>query len=245
MKTVIVIPARLASTRLPRKVLADICGKPLIQRVWERVQQARLADEIVIATDSQEVAGLVEAWGGKALMTDPACQSGTERIASLLAQLDADLILNVQGDEPLVDPDMLDALVASWKAAPCDLVTPVYRITSVDDLFNPNIVKVVRAADGRALYFSRSPVPYVRDVPREQWLERQPFWGHIGVYGYSRAVLAKYVSLPASPLQQAESLEQLRFLEAGYSFQTVETSYHSIAVDTQDDLEKVRRMICG
>jgi 3-deoxy-manno-octulosonate cytidylyltransferase (CMP-KDO synthetase) len=244
MKSLAVIPARLASTRLPRKVLADICGKPLIQHVWERVSQAKNIDSVIVATDSPEVVQIVAGWGGKALLTDPACQSGTERIASILGELDADLILNVQGDEPLVDPGMLDALVASWTSAPCDLITPIYRITSMEDLRSPNVVKVARAQDGRALYFSRSPIPYVRDWPMEKWLEHQAFWGHIGVYGYRKEVLAKYAELPASPLQQAESLEQLRFLEAGYSFQTVETTYRSVAVDTQEDLEKVGRMIC-
>jgi 3-deoxy-manno-octulosonate cytidylyltransferase (CMP-KDO synthetase) len=114
----------------------------------------------------------------------------------------------------------------------------------VEDLNNPNVVKVARAQAGRALYFSRSPMPYVRDWPQEKWLEHQPFWGHIGVYGYHKEVLSKYAGLPVSPLQQAESLEQLRFLEAGYVIQTVETTYHSIAVDTQDDLEKVRHILC-
>jgi 3-deoxy-manno-octulosonate cytidylyltransferase (CMP-KDO synthetase) len=244
MKTIAIIPSRLASTRLPRKVLADICGKPLVQHVWERVSRAKNIDAVIVATDSPEVVQVVAGWGGRALLTDPNCQSGTERIASLLDHLNADLILNVQGDEPLVDSDMLDALVARWKSSPCDLITPVYRITSVDDLVNPNVVKVARAQDGRALYFSRSPIPYVRDWPQEKWLEHQAFWGHIGVYGYRKQVLAKYAELPISPLQAAESLEQLRFLEAGYTFQTVETTYHSIAVDTQADLEKVRRIIC-
>jgi 3-deoxy-manno-octulosonate cytidylyltransferase (CMP-KDO synthetase) len=243
LKTIAVIPARLASTRLPRKVLADISGKPLLQHVWERVLQAKNIGRIIIATDSKEVAQAAEGWGSEAILTDPACQSGTERIASILAQLEADLILNVQGDEPLIDPAMLEELVDHWLVDPCDLITPVYRITSTDDLKNPNIVKVARAQDGRALYFSRSPIPYVRDWLVEQWLEHQAFWGHTGVYGYRRDVLAKFMSLPNSSLQQAESLEQLRFLEAGYSFQTVESTYRSIAVDTQADLEKVRGIL--
>lgn len=239
-----VIPARLASTRLPRKVLAELCGKPLIQHVWERVCLANTIECVIIAADSVEVVDVVKDFGGQALLTDPDCQSGTERIASLLDQLDADLVLNVQGDEPLVDPDMLDALVSGWLSAPCDLITPVHRIDNPEDLRNPNVVKVARAQDGRALYFSRSPVPYVRDCPPDKWLERQPFWGHIGVYGYRPAVLAQYADLPPSRLQAAESLEQLRFLEAGYTFQTVETNYRSVAVDTPDDLEKVRKILC-
>jgi 3-deoxy-manno-octulosonate cytidylyltransferase (CMP-KDO synthetase) len=241
---VAVIPARLASTRLPRKVLADLCGKPLIQHVWERVCRATNIDRVIIAADSIEVVEAVTNFGGQALLTDPDCQSGTERIASLLDQLDADLILNVQGDEPLVDPGMLDALVTGWLSAPCDLITPVYRIENPEDLLNPNVVKVARAQDGRALYFSRSPIPYVRDCPPEGWLERQPFWGHIGVYGYRPSVLAGYAGLPPSRLQAAESLEQLRFLEAGYTFQTVGTTYRSVAVDTAEDLEKVRQILC-
>jgi 3-deoxy-manno-octulosonate cytidylyltransferase (CMP-KDO synthetase) len=244
MTTTAIIPARLGSTRLPGKVLADICGKPLVQHVWAQVSQANNVDSVIVVTDSTEVVQVVTGLGGKAFLTDPACQSGTERIVSILDELDADLILNVQGDEPLVDPGMLDALISSWMSTPCDLITPVYRITNVDDLFNPNVVKVARAQDGRALYFSRSPIPYVRDCLQEKWLEHHVFWGHIGVYGYRKDVLAKYAQLPASPLQQAESLEQLRFLEAGYTFQTVETTYRSIAVDTEADLEKVRRMIC-
>lgn len=244
MYAVAVIPGRLGSTRLPRKVLSNIGGKPLIQHVWERVSQAQTIDDVLVATDSTEVADTVTAWGGKSWMTDSNCQSGTERIASILDELNADLVLNVQGDEPLVDPRMLDALVSKWMSAPCDLITPIYRITCTDDLSNPNVVKVARGQDGRALYFSRSPIPYVRDWPMVNWLEHQDFWGHIGVYGYRREVLEQYMSLPDSSVQQAESLEQLRFLDAGYTFQTVETTYRSVAVDTQEDLEKVRRMIC-
>lgn len=244
MKSTAIIPARLASTRLPRKVLADVHGKPLIWHVWERVSQAKNINSIIVATDSAEVVEVVTDWGGTALLTDPACQSGTERLASLVGELDGDLILNVQGDEPLVDPGMLDSLVANWLSAPCDLITPIYSITNVDDLSNPNVVKVARAYDGRALYFSRNPIPYVRDCPKEQWLEQYSFWGHIGVYGYRKEVLARYTVLPISSLQAAESLEQLRFLEAGYSVHTVETTYQSIAVDTPEDLERVRRILC-
>ena len=244
MKTIAVIPARLGSTRLPRKVLADIGGKPLIRYVWERVSQARNIDAAFIATDSMEVVDVVASWGGKSSLTDPECQSGTERIASIVSNLDVDLVLNVQGDEPLIDPGMLDALVSTWRASPCDLITPVFRIRDLQDLTNPTIVKVARAQSGQALYFSRSAIPYMRDWPLETWLDRHPYWGHIGVYGYRREVLAAYASLPASPLQQTESLEQLRFLEAGYIFQTMETTYRSVAVDTQEDLDKVRKIIC-
>lgn len=243
MKISAVIPARLSSTRLPRKVLARINGKPLIQHVWERVKQVPSLQSVIIVTESEEVVSAVTEFGGVAMMTDPTCKSGTERIASIVDKIEADFILNIQGDEPLIDPVMIDTLIHNWSFDQMDLVTPIYPIHSVDDLFNPNIVKVVRARDGRALYFSRSPIPYIRDLPKERWLEKHCFWGHIGVYGYRRQVLENYFHLPASILQEAESLEQLAFLEAGYSIYTVETAYHSVAVDTPDDLEKVRRIL--
>ena len=179
----------------------------------------------------------------RVIMTSPDCQSGTERIASVLNQLEGDLILNVQGDEPLVDPVMLDALIDRWESVPCELITPVFKIQSLDDLRSPNVVKVARAADGYALYFSRSPIPYLRDVPFEFWLQHASFWGHIGVYGYSREVLGGYFSLPASPLESMERLEQLRFLEAGFRFQTVETDYRPNSVDVPEDLERVRSIL--
>ncbi len=242
-KTIAVIPARLSSTRLPRKVLADIHGHPLIWHVWQRVKQANKIDQVYIATDSDEVKQVAEAFGARVLMTSPECQSGTERIASLIDQLDADLILNVQGDEPLVDPGMLDALVDRWQSVPCELITPVFPIKTLEELQSPNVVKVARASDGRALYFSRSPIPYLRDIPFDSWLQHGTFWGHIGVYGYNRAVLTQFYELPDSPLEKTEKLEQLRFLEAGYSFQTVETEYRPNSVDIADDLERVRRLI--
>jgi len=198
---------------------------------------------VYIATDSDEVRSIAEAFGAKVLMTSPDCQSGTERIASVIDKLEGDLILNVQGDEPLVDPGMLDALVAAWKKDPCDLITPVFKIQSIEELTSPNVVKVARASDGRALYFSRSPIPFLRDHPQNTWLEHADFWGHIGVYGYDRTVLQEYSRLPFSPLEQMERLEQLRFLEAGYCIRTVETAYRPNAVDVAEDLERVRRLL--
>lgn len=190
--------------------------------------------------NSIEVYNTVESWGGKAIMTSTDCRSGTERVSSIIDRVDADCVLNVQGDEPLIDPKMLENLVASWSVVGGDLITPVFQIQTQSDLFNPNIVKVVRGLDGRALYFSRSPIPFVRDIPPERWLELQVFWGHIGVYGYRKEVLMRYPSLPESPLEMAEKLEQLRFLDAGYRIQTTETNYRSVAVDTFADLEHVR-----
>jgi 3-deoxy-manno-octulosonate cytidylyltransferase (CMP-KDO synthetase) len=240
-----VIPARLQSTRLPRKVLADLCGRPLLWHVWNRVIQAKRLAGVYIATDAEEVCTAVEAWGGRVLLTSPDCQSGTERIASVLDDLDGDFILNVQGDEPLVDPCLLDEMVQTWEQDNGDILTPVFQIKELETLRNPNVVKVVRTANGRALYFSRHPIPYVRDHPQERWLEFSSFWGHVGIYGYRRQVLMNYPGLAASPLENVERLEQLRFLEAGYNIQTLETAYHPVAVDTAADLERVRQILTG
>lgn len=242
MKTSAVIPARLASSRLPRKVLVDIQGHPLVWHVWSQVSKTKLIDNIYIATDSEEVKQVGESFGANVLLSDPNCQSGTERIASILSQIPGDRILNVQGDEPFVDPVMLDGLIEHWNNNPADLITPIFKISSSSELFNPNIVKVARAADCHALYFSRSPIPFIRDYPQDQWLDHVTFWGHIGVYGFQRSVLEKYYELPASDLEPLERLEQLRFLEAGYVFQTFETTYRPLAVDVKDDLDQVREI---
>jgi 3-deoxy-manno-octulosonate cytidylyltransferase (CMP-KDO synthetase) len=241
-KAVAVLPARLASTRLPRKVLADIHGHPLLWYVWRRAKEARSLDEVLVVTDSEEVCHAVEDWGGVALMTSPECRSGTERIASVLDQIPGELIVNIQGDEPLIDPLMIDRLVETWHGfrqekmspgnqssvistpglifTPGVMFTPVYPITDLATLLNPNVVKVARGRDGCALYFSRSPIPYMRDLPQERWLDgestRPIFWGHVGVYGYPRQVLAAYGKMDESLLEPIERLEQLRFLEAGY-----------------------------
>lgn len=240
-----VIPARLSSSRLPYKVLADIERSPMLWHVWHRVCQAQGIEAVYVATDAEEVATAVRDWGGQVLMTSSDCASGTERIASIVGKLNADLILNVQGDEPLIEPALLEALIQAWQAAPCDVITPIFRIERVADLQDPNLVKVVRSVDGRALYFSRSPIPFVRDTPPERWLETHAFWGHVGVYGYRREVLEAYDTLPESPLEAAEHLEQLKFLEAGYTVRVVETAYRSIGVDTPADLARVRAVMAG
>lgn len=239
----IVIPARLKSTRLPRKILADINGLPLIWHVWNRVCQAKLVNCVLIAADSIEVQQIMQAFGAEVLLTDPGCRSGTERIASVIDQIEADLIINVQGDEPLISPSLIDQLVQNWLDNPCDMITAARRIVDPAALSNPNMVKIVRAADDRALYFSRSPVPFVRDAKPDEWLSRGNFWQHIGIYGYARQLLENYPNLPESPLEAMEKLEQLRFLEAGYSIRVIETDYQSHAVDTIEDLVAVRKMM--
>lgn len=242
MKVSIVIPARLASTRLPRKMLAEIDGKPLLEHAWCNAIRASCANEVIVATDSEEIQAVVQEWGGTTFMTSASCRSGTERIASILDRLCGELILNVQGDEPFLDPLLLDRMASEFEAGQAEIVTPVFTIQTVEELADPNLVKVCRGANGRAVYFSRSPVPYMRGVPFGRWVELGQYWGHVGVYGYSRKTLAKYTSLEISPLELAEKLEQLRFLDAGMTIQTIEASSRPMSVDTLEDLQKVREV---
>lgn len=243
MSVVAAIPARLASTRLPRKVLLDLGGKPVVRHVWEKVLRMKQADRVVILADSPEVEAVARGFGADVIMTDPACASGTERLASVLGRVPGDFYLNVQGDEPFIDPELLDALVVRWKESRCQLVTAVAKIRDHAQLTNPNCVKVVRALDGRALYFSRSAVPHLRGVPVERWPEHETFWSHIGVYGYDRDTLAGHAALPVTKIEKIESLEQLRFIEHGKTIQTVETTYHPVAIDTAEDMERARHLL--
>lgn len=238
-----VIPARLASTRLPNKLLLDLGGKPILQHVWQRVGQMKQADEIYIATDSQEIFEEATSWGATVLMTSPDCPSGTYRIASILDQMAGDFFLNVQGDEPFLEPTMLDGLVNLWKENKCDLVTAIAPITDSDALFDPNQVKAVINHQSRVLYFSRSPIPFIRDLEKEKWVKEHTFWGHIGVYGYQRDTLLQYPSLAVSALETQEKLEQLRFLDHNFSFFALKTDYHPIGIDTAADLEAARKRI--
>jgi 3-deoxy-manno-octulosonate cytidylyltransferase (CMP-KDO synthetase) len=196
----------------------------------------------VIATDSEEVMKATACFGAEAILTSEACRSGTERIASIVNQLEADLIINVQGDEPLIDPGLIDHLIESWIDHPCDVITAARRITDPMLLEESKVVKVVRAVDGRALYFSRSAVPHVRDKDRVDWLNYGTFWQHIGIYGYAREFLENFHNLPESPIEKMEKLEQLRFLEAGINVRVIETDYLPHPVDTKEDLDLVREI---
>jgi len=244
VKATVAIPARLGSTRLPGKVLLDLGGKPVVQHVWERVLKMKNAGRVVILADTERVREVATAFGAEVIMTSPECRSGTERLASVLKNLSGEFFLNVQGDEPFVDTAMLDALVERWAETRCELVTAVAKITDPAKLTNPNVVKVVRGSDGRAIYFSRSPVPFLRGVPVKNWLssEKNTWWSHIGVYGYARATLEAHPTMPATVLEAVESLEQLRFIDRGMSFQTVETDYHPVSIDTAEDLENARKL---
>ena len=237
------IPARLGSTRLPRKVLLDLGGKPVVQHVWERAKKVKQASRVVVLTDAEEVAKVARGFGAEVLITSPDCPSGTARIASVLDQLPGEFFLNIQGDEPFVEPDLLDQLISRWKETKCKLVTAVSKITQSERLQASSVVKVVRSENGEAIYFSRSPIPFLRRVEIDEWIKHRDYWSHIGVYGYDRATLAGYAKLPATELEAAESLEQLRFLAHGITFQTVVTQYHPVAIDTAEDLEAARKMM--
>ena len=234
-----IIPARFHSTRLPGKPLALIAGLPMIQHVYRRAQETRHLDAVVVATDDQRIATAVDAFGGTAVMTASDHATGTDRLAEVARALSCEIVVNVQGDEPLIEPSSIDAVVRLLLDRPEDVMSTVRRrIDDASDLSNPSVVKVVTDAQGYALYFTRSAVPYVRpDQPAPV------FWRHLGLYGYRRSFLLKIAALPSSPLERAEGLEQLRALEHGHRISTAETTAESIGVDTQTDLERVRQLL--
>jgi 3-deoxy-manno-octulosonate cytidylyltransferase (CMP-KDO synthetase) len=242
MKVVGVIPARWASTRLPGKPLRPILGRPLIHWVIERARLARNLADVIVACDDQRIAAAAAEIGCAAVMTSAEHPSGTDRVAEAVRTLDAEVVVNIQGDEPMVDPTLVDALAAALRddAGGWDMVTAAAPIAAREDLINPNIVKVVCAADGAALYFSRSPIPHVRE--QEDW-EQSVHWRHIGLYGYRREFLERLVAAPPCMLERAEKLEQLRALYIGARIRVIETGDVGIGVDTPDDVEKVEAIL--
>lgn len=237
MSTVGVIPARYGSTRLPGKSLVNLCGKPLVQWVWERARQAKRLSRLVIATDDQRIADAVARFGGQAVMTRVDHPSGTDRIAEAVAGLDADSVINIQGDEPLIDPALIDQLAGELQGgADWDMVTAVCPIHDPAELNNPAVVKAVWAADGRALYFSRSLIPHVRDP--EDPPPGLRHWRHIGIYGYRRTFLERLVATPPCTLELAEKLEQLRALDIGGRIRIVTTREAGLGVDTPGDVAR-------
>ena len=239
---VAIIPARYDATRLPGKPLADIGGRPMIEHVYRRAASARGVNAVLVATDDDRIATAVRSFGGAAVLTRAAHRTGTDRIAEVAARLSCDVILNVQGDEPLIEPQMIEAVIAPLAADPTlEMSTVCVAISDRSDYENPNVVKVVKDRAGRALYFSRSPIPYFRPGPESRI--PNPVYKHIGLYGYRRTFLLEFAALPQTTLERAESLEQLRALEHGYRIHTVETQHDSIGVDTPEDLERVRRQL--
>ncbi len=240
----IAIPARMSSTRFPGKPLALLGGKPVIERVYRNCLKSKLAQKVVILTDSPEISEFGNRIGAPVIMTSKNCRSGTDRIIEAVGEIKSDFVVNVQGDEPFIDCGLIDAVIEANKKNGCEVVTAASRISDPKTLTNPNVVKVLRDNLGRAVYFSRSPLPYVRDEPRaDKWLEHASYWRHVGIYGYSAKALARYGSLPVSAMETCEMLEQLRFIAAGYRFEIVETEYKSIGIDTPDDLKNAEKYI--
>jgi 3-deoxy-manno-octulosonate cytidylyltransferase (CMP-KDO synthetase) len=236
MKAIAVIPARLASTRLPRKMLRDIAGQPLIGRVYNAVRSSPLLFDVIIATDSDEILRVCQQHGWKAQMTSATHRSGTERVHEVSNSIPADVYLNVQGDEPLTRSEQIATLLEVM-ANPAVAVGTLKTPCPAEDLNNPSAVKVVTDASGKALYFSRATIPYDRDgtTPR--------YFKHLGFYAYRKAALDRFCTLPESSLEHSERLEQLRFLEDGISIHVGETPHDSIGVDTEEDLQRVERML--
>lgn len=238
MKILGIIPARYASTRFPAKPLADIGGKTMIRRVYEQVKKCALIDTVVVATDHPEIFNHVSSFGGGVCMTSENHPSGTDRCyeALTLQKEQFDYVINVQGDEPFIQPVQIE-LLATLLDGETELATLVKKIDQSADVFNPNIVKAVTGG-GRALYFSRSAVPHVRGVPENEWVTRQTFYKHIGMYAYRSDVLERITRLPQGTLEKAESLEQLRWLESGFRIHVAETNTESIGIDTPEDLRR-------
>ena len=238
MKVVAIIPARLASTRLPRKMLREIAGEPLLARVYHGVRRCSLVDEVVIATDSEEILAFCEQRGFGARMTSAAHRSGTERVHEISSLIPSDVYLNVQGDEPLTRPEHIESLIAVMRPAEVEVGTLKTAAAEID-IHNPSAVKVVTDRTGRALYFSRAAIPFDRDGARPQYFK------HLGFYGYRKSALDRFVSWPESGLERSERLEQLRFLDNGVSIYVGETPFDTVGVDTEEDVQRVEKILLG
>ncbi len=243
MKVVGIIPARYNSTRFPGKPLAMIKGKTMIQRVCEQAWKSKL-DAVVVATDDIRIADEVLKFGGKYVMTDPRHQSGTDRCCEAVQMLEEqyDAVINIQGDEPFIDPRHIDLLVDLISCDDTQLASLVKRVEDAEDLFGSTKVKVVMDKTGKALYFSRNPIPFMQNVAHEKWMQKGRFYQHIGIYAYKTETLHQIAKMQPSALEQAESLEQLRWLENGLSIRMAVVAGESISIDTPDDLARAREM---
>lgn len=242
IKTLGVIPARYGAQRFPGKPLAMIAGKSLVQRVYEQAAKATRVDKVVVATEDTRVLEAVEAFGGDAMLTSAECATGTDRVAEVARQYDCEFVLNIQGDEPLMRPEMIDQLVEGMQSdAGCVMGTLARKINAAEQLTNPNVVKVVIGVNGNALYFSRSQIPYVRDAADQ--FRGGKFFKHLGIYAFRREFLLKFVQLPPSELEKTEKLEQLRALENGFAIKVLITPHDSIGVDRPEDVELVEEIL--
>jgi len=249
MRVIVMIPARLNSTRLPNKVLLDLKGKTVLRRVYEQCLKARDIDAVYIATDSSTVQESCLDFTTNIIMTDSSHESGTDRIAQAIRDIECDVVINVQGDEPFIEPSLIEEIARSFVDPTTVMTSAMHKIKTVKDLKNPNVVKVTRDRDNHALYFSRSIIPHHRD----EWdallnhhttiPEPLSFFRHLGIYGYTKEFLERYSHMEQSYLERLEKLEQLRVLENGYKIKMIETSYNSIGIDTQEDYIKALEMI--
>jgi len=237
VRAVAIIPARLASTRLPRKILREICGKPMIAHVYESVRGCSELEQVIVATDSEEILNVCRSRGYEARMTSPDCKNGTERVYEVAKQVKADVYVNVQGDEPLVRPEHISAMLKLMRSPDVQVAT-VKTPCAHGDVSNPNAVKVVSDKSGRALYFSRSTIPYLRDAGANA-----RYFKHLGLYAHRKHALEKFCSLPESELERSERLEQLRLLENGIDIYVAESPYDTIGVDTEEDLKRVEALL--
>ena len=240
-KIVGVIPARWASTRFEGKVLALINGKPMIEYVWQQAKKCPILSDVIVACDDERILKAAKSFGAQAVMTSAEHPSGTDRIAEAVRNITADIIVNIQGDEPLIQPEVIEALAKALRDdESCPMATVIKKMDDEQEVNDPNVVKVVIDKNKHAVYFSRAPIPFNRD--------RKPFaqvgyYKHIGLYAYTKDFLKIFISLPKSHLEQTEKLEQLRVIEAGYAIKTVETTFETIGVDTPEDLKKVQSLL--
>lgn len=247
IKYLALIPARYASTRFPAKPLADILGKPMIQHVYERA--ARLFEHCYVATDDTRIADAVTAFGGNVVMTSTEHRSGTDRCREALEKVSAetgiefDVVVNIQGDEPYIQTEQLELIKSCFADRDTQIATLVKPFSAEEDIFNPNLPKVVLNARSEAMYFSRSPIPYLRNLPQEEWQSAHTYLKHIGLYAYKSNILKEITSLEAGELEKLESLEQLRWIENGYKIKVAKTEFESYAIDTPEDLERLLEVL--
>jgi len=241
MKILGIIPSRYGSTRFPGKPLIDINGKSMIQRVYEQAKKAKSLADVVVATDDNRIFEHVNSFGGKVFMTSTNHESGTERCAEVVRKIDEvfDVVINIQGDEPFINPEQINQLCECFNDSKTDIATLIKKINSEEELFNPNRPKVEVDEKGFAKMFSRNAIPVLKNIEKQDWLKNHTFYKHIGIYGYNRTVLNKICLLPPSPLELKEKLEQLRWLENNYSIKIAITAHEGIAIDTPKDLEKI------
>lgn len=240
-EVVVVIPARYASTRLPGKPLVNLAGKPMVQRVYERAKQAQTVQRVLVATDDQRIYDAVKGFGGEARMTRTDHRTGTERIAEVAVQEPGDVFVNVQGDEPLIEPATIDTAVgALLEEPPAQIATVATPIRHAADIVDPNIAKTVLDFDGNALYFSRAPIPWIRDTQQKLHVK---YWKHLGLYVFQREALLEYPTLPQGELEKIEQLEQLRWLENGWRIRVAEVAHDAVSVDVPEDVARVERLL--